>query len=104
MTDYFETKSQPIRDELVHPTKILHYLCVINKHERPCEDEVFRKRSQTFLQLNCDKLGTAGIYFWRFCRNEGLRFPYVTRLWSIFEETIIKIKSIRIVDKYLKIN
>ncbi len=33
MTDYFETKSQPIRDELVHPTKILHYLCVIYKHE-----------------------------------------------------------------------
>ena len=39
MTDYFETKSQPIRDELVHPTKILHYLCVIYKHEEPCEDE-----------------------------------------------------------------
>jgi hypothetical protein len=33
MTDYFETKSQPIRDELVHPAKILHYLCVIYKHE-----------------------------------------------------------------------
>jgi len=26
MTDYFETKSPPIRVELVHPAKILHYL------------------------------------------------------------------------------
>lgn len=43
MTDYFETKSQPIRDELVHPTKILHYLCWIYKHEEPCEDEARKK-------------------------------------------------------------
>ena len=42
MTDYFETKSQPIRDELVHPTNILHYLCVIYKHEEPCEGRLSR--------------------------------------------------------------
>ena len=42
MTDYFETKSQPIRDELVHPMKILHYLCVIYKHEEPCEGRLSR--------------------------------------------------------------
>ena len=30
------------RDELVHPTKILHYLCVIYKHEEPCEGRLSR--------------------------------------------------------------
>jgi hypothetical protein len=31
--------AQLIIDELVHPTEILHYLCVIYKHEEPCEDD-----------------------------------------------------------------
>jgi hypothetical protein len=42
MTDYFETKSQPIRDELVHPTKILNYLCVIYKHEETRQGRLSR--------------------------------------------------------------
>ncbi|MFZ1526241.1 MAG: hypothetical protein WAT22_15575 [Saprospiraceae bacterium] len=51
MTDCFETKSQPIRDELVHPTKILHYLCVIYKHGESAKD------GETFTHGSVGRLG-----------------------------------------------
>jgi len=51
MTDYFETKSQPIRDELVHPMKILYYLCVIYKHEEPAYG------GETFMHGSVGRLG-----------------------------------------------
>ncbi len=63
MTDYFETKSQPIRDELVHPTNILHYLCVIYKYEESTYGEID--------------------FHLRFRKNVGVRFPCGTRLYDI---------------------